>query len=339
MATDDSSPDAARRRINHLVAVFALVGLAWIVVGAGIATTVMPDADVAVTRAAVVWATLFVVVTAATMRQMLLRHALRLMAAEHAELRAADRLRDVARIRTRFLRGVSHELRTPLTNIVGYGHTLRDHLDRLDPAVAGECVDRLVANAERLEQLVLDLLDLERASTAVEPVRREPVRVDWLIRDVVDEVAAPDHRFHVEARPSVAHLDVSRTSRILAELARNAVRHTPGGTTIWITADVRARHVRLIVEDDGPGIDSRVLAHAFEPFAQGSKAADSPSPGLGIGLALLQRQVELQGGNVHASSSPLGGARFAVTLPRRGPLPQIDGTVTSDDVVLSGPPT
>lgn len=341
MATDDdASQHTARRRIDRVVTIYLLVGLAWLLVGTVLVGGLVPDVTTAALRAVIAWGAVLVGVTALVLRSLLSRHAMRLAAAHDAELRAADRLREVAQIRATFLRGISHELRTPLTNIVGYSQTLQDHLDRLERDMAADCVERLVANARRLERLVLDLLDLDRLQRSGEQVLREPVRLDWLVQDIVDEISPEGHRVHVAAAPTVAHLDVDKTGRILSELIKNAVRHTPPGTNVWVTADVRARNVRICVEDDGPGIDERVSKDAFEPFAQGVVAADSPSPGLGIGLALLNRHVTLQGGTVTLEPGRLGGARFEVVLPRRGPLPAPRSMPSVSSIPSStGPPT
>lgn len=336
---DDASNDAARRRIDRIVTIYLVVGVAWVGSGTVLVAALAPDLAAATLRVAAAWGAALLVVTAIVLRSLLRRHAMRLAAAEEAELRAADRLREVAQIRATFLRGISHELRTPLTNIVGYSQTLHDHLDRLEGDLAAECTDRLVANARRLERLVLDLLDLDRLQRSTGALTREPVRVDWLVRDIVGEANANRHKIHVAADPAVAHLDVDKTGRILTELIKNAVRHTPEGTNVWITAEVRARTVRICVDDDGPGIDARMSSDAFEPFSQGVVAADSPSPGLGIGLALLHRHVELQGGNVVLEPSRLGGARFEVVLPRRGPLPDPRSSPIGSSVSSTGSAT
>ncbi|MEX2563475.1 MAG: HAMP domain-containing sensor histidine kinase [Nitriliruptoraceae bacterium] len=308
------------RRIDRVVIAYMLVAVVWIALGGIVATGISAFPQAPEFAINLVWGLGFALVTGLVLRALLRRNARRLAAAAEAEHRAAERLREVARIRASFLRGISHELRTPLTNIVGYGQTLNDHLHRLDRATAEQCTERLVANARRLEHLVLDLLDLDRLTRTDEQVTHEPVRVDWLVRDIVAELPCDHHAVHVKADPSVTHLDVDKTGRIIEELVRNALRHTPAGTNIWVRAEARARNLRLTVEDDGPGIDMALADEIFEPFSQGVAAGALPSPGLGIGLALIRRYASMQGGNVTVDTHRQRGAKFVVTLPRQAPL-------------------
>ncbi len=313
---DAPDPDGPRR-IDRLVAVYVVVATAWIALGSAFSRVLPETMPIGPVGIDLLRGLGFALATGLVLRVLLRRYGRRLAAAADAERRAADRMHEVARIRTTFLRGISHELRTPLTNIIGYGLTLDDHLDRLDVDTAQRITNRLVVNARRLEQLVLDLLDLDRLSRGEESVRPEPVVLDELVDGVLGRVSRDDHVVHVRAEGAVVHVDREKTERILEELIRNAIRHTPERSNVWVFAGVRGRSVRLTVEDDGPGIDATLRDELFEPFTQGEHAAEAPSPGLGIGMALIRRYVVLQGGRVAVGQSVAGGARFDVVLPRR----------------------
>lgn len=100
--------------------------------------------------------------------------------------------------------------------------------------------------------------------------------------------------------------------RVVDNLLRNALKHTPAGTNVWVRTEAPAR---LIVEDDGPGVPGELHARIFEPFQQGPGQLDRHSPGTGIGLSLTQRIVGLHNGEVALTERPGGGARFVVELP------------------------
>lgn len=313
----EREPDPNRPgRLDRVSVVYAIAALSWFI-ASGVATTRLPAVSFAspvVVES--VRACVFVVLIGMAVRRSVVRYRAQLAAATEAQQRARQALREMALLRSRFLRSVSHELRTPLTNIVGYGITLNDHLARLDLDTATTVTERLVANARRLEQLVLDLLDLERQSPTVTSVRPEAIQLDLLIKDVLDRVPQRDHRMHLRADSAIVHLDPHVTERIIEELVRNATRHTPDGTQVWVSASIRSGYVCLTVEDNGPGVDPNVLDDVFEPFIQGGEAEFEASPGLGIGLAVVKRNVALQRGRVEVSRRVGGGVRFTVVLPR-----------------------
>jgi signal transduction histidine kinase len=104
--------------------------------------------------------------------------------------------------------------------------------------------------------------------------------------------------------------------RVIDNLGRNAGRPTPPGTSVWVSVRPTPEGARLVVEDDGPGVPPDERDRVFEPFQQGETASLQPSPGTGIGLALVRRFVEAHGGTVTLDERPGGGARFAIDLPR-----------------------
>lgn len=228
--------------------------------------------------------------------------------------RVADELRQVDLMKSTFLAAVSHELRTPLTSIIGFSETVA----RMLPEDAGrvrDYVGRMVANARRLEQLVDDLLDLDRLTRGQVTPRSAPTDLAALIERVIRRAEVEDELVSTDLVPVVADVDAVMIDRAVANLVRNVRRHTPVGTRMWISLRATTSGVRIVVEDDGPGVPAADHQRIFEPFEQGLGAAFAASPGTGVGLSLVQRFVEAHGGQVTLTTRRGGGARFVIDLP------------------------
>ena len=271
---------------------------------------------------AVAAALAFVAVSAAVLGLAL--HRWRLRTAEQLRLRRSPT--ELDHLRQMFLTAVSHELRTPVTNLVGYAETLRVHREELTPEQVDRLTGRLVANGERLERLVLDLLDLHPGGTAAHPPQRTALDLDELLPALVAEHA--DGERTVSVRSSVGQVLVEDRGirRIVAELLDNVSRHTPAGTTASVVAARHGSTVLLVVEDDGPGLDPAIAGDVADPFVQGRDTASDPVPGLGIGLALVAHHAERHGGQLSLSRTATGGTRATVLLP----APTVLVSVTED---------
>lgn len=248
---------------------------------------------------AAVWAAASLVVLAQT------QHSRR----QERALRRADHLKSM------FLQAVSHELRTPMTVIQGVAKTLHHNDDRLTCAQRSMLVSGLEHSATRLSGLVADLLDVDRLLRGTLLLSPDVVDLADVVADVVATVAPGEHTVRVDARPAPAVIDRPKIERVVEHLVVNAVKHTPPATDIRVTVDGAGGTARLVVEDDGPGVPDALKRRVFEPFEQGPDSADAPSPGTGIGLALVARMVEAHDGRVWIEDSPGGGARFCVELP------------------------
>jgi signal transduction histidine kinase len=218
-------------------------------------------------------------------------------------------------MKTAFLSAVSHELRTPLTSVLGFAETARRAVVQADPDVA-HYLERLTANARRLQALMDDLLDVDRLSRSEVSPRLRDVALADLVRRSVRSREAPDHRFHLDLTPVVLPLDQVMIDRVVDNLVRNAGRHTPPGTNVWVRVAPDDDGAIVVVEDDGPGVLPSDRERIFEPFQQGRRASTQASPGTGIGLALVRRFVEAHAGTVVVDERPGGGARFTIRLPR-----------------------
>jgi PAS domain S-box-containing protein len=237
-----------------------------------------------------------------------LREALR----DQAE--AADQLRRLNAMKDTFLQSVSHELRTPLTSILGFAQLLTDPRQELAAANTRQFHKRILDNAQRLQRLLDDLLDVDRFTRgAIEP-NRVPTDLTELIQRMVHDIELDDHPVQLDLEPVTMGLDAPWVERIVANLLRNIVRHTPPDTRIWIRTHSTTAGVTLTVDDDGPGIPEPDRQRLIEPFQQGTEAADSAQPGTGIGLSLVNAFAQIHGGDLTITESPAGGTRITVNL-------------------------
>jgi two-component system, OmpR family, sensor kinase len=207
-----------------------------------------------------------------------------------------------------FLLSVSHELKTPLTAIRGYAEGLGEGAFESD-----EAARTITKEAQRLERLVRDLLDIARMNRAEFSVRREPVDLAEVARETVARHEAAAREFAVElavdAHESWVDADHDRVLQVASNLVENALRETPAGGTVTVGA---AGGV-LVVSDTGPGISPRDLPHAFERFYLYDKADRERQVGSGLGLAIVKQLATAMGGDVGVESGP-GGTAFTVRL-------------------------
>ncbi|MGI8594930.1 MAG: sensor histidine kinase [Solirubrobacteraceae bacterium] len=228
----------------------------------------------------------------------------------------ADQLGAARATEREFLMSVSHELKTPLTAIRGYAEGLAD--GAVDPEEAGTVI---VAEAQRLERLVADLLDLARLDRRAFAVAREPVDLAAVARRAQQREAVRASELGVEL--AVAHDgdawalgDEGRLLQAVSNLVDNALRVTaPGGRVI-----IAARPGALAVSDTGPGLAPEDLPRAFDRFYlhARARARAGASDGAGLGLAIVRELAGAMGGSASVASRPGEGATFTVHVPRLG---------------------
>jgi PAS domain S-box-containing protein len=230
------------------------------------------------------------------------------------EREAARHLRELDELKTGFLQAVSHDLRTPLTTILGVALTLERDEGRISQEDAQDLLRRAAKNARKLHRLVDDLLDIERISHGVSAPARRPVDLRETIANAVDGMPTEGRGLELRVPAGTASLDGPKVERIVENLVSNALRYTPPGTPIWIDVSRTAEGVLVVVEDAGPGVPEALRESIFEPFRQGKELVDH-SPGVGIGLAVVDRFARLHGGRAWVEERPGGGASFRVLLP------------------------
>lgn len=234
---------------------------------------------------------------------------------ERREHDAAERLRTLDDMKNTFLAAVSHELRSPLTSILGLSLTL-ERTSGLTEDDRHDLVARLSANAQKLDRLLKDLLDLDRLNRGIVEPQRRMCDVGSIARGTLATLEPVAERNVVIVTDDVElAIDAAKVERIVENLLTNAARHTPDDGTIWLRVEARADGVLIVVEDDGPGVAEEFRTTIFEPFRQGP-ASPSHAPGTGIGLSLVARFAELHDGRAWVEDRPGGGASFRVYLPR-----------------------
>jgi signal transduction histidine kinase len=223
------------------------------------------------------------------------------------------KLERVDRARREFIANASHELRTPIFSLGGFVELLHD--EELDPSAREEFLQAIAEQVERLQKLATDLLDLSRLDAGSLELTPEPVDLAELAgsvaREFVPALDAHGSRLALEIEPGrvEAVCDPDRVAQIMRILLDNALRHTPPGTDVEITAGRSNGQVRLAVADSGPGLEDSARRHAFERFF----TADGAS-GSGLGLAIAKELAERMDGGITLSSRP-GRTVFTLDLP------------------------
>ena len=230
-----------------------------------------------------------------------------------------DRLETAFGEQRRFVADASHELRTPLSVVRGNLELLeRGGMSDADRA---EALDAVRDELRRMERLVDDLLALARLESG--SLRRpfQPLDVGVLLAEVGARARVlGDRRIIVESPDDLwVAGDPDLLEQALANIVRNAVRHTADGGTIRLASHAEGSRVVLTAADDGPGIPEADLPRVFDRFHRGPTRRDEAGGGSGLGLAITRRLVELHGGSVRASNGANGGAVFTVELPRSEP--------------------
>ena len=240
------------------------------------------------------------------------------MAGEAAAREAA--LVEADRARRQLLADVTHELRTPLTAIRGYAETLTLPGFAPDSPQGRHAVHVVDVEAQRLQRLVHDLLDLARFDAGGAPLEPAVVPVSRLFTRVVERHAPAAAAAGLTLDTAVAadaetvHGDERRLEQVLQNLTANALRHTPAGGKVSLAATREAGTVVLVVRDTGAGIDAAHLPYVFDRFYK-ADSARSDAGGTGLGLSIVKAIVERHGGAVRVTSTPGVATCFEVRLP------------------------
>ena len=224
-------------------------------------------------------------------------------------------------LRRDFVANASHELKTPVAAVRVLAETLLTALPD-DPEAGRRFAERIAREAERLDVLVRDLLDLSRVERGTLDV--EPVDLVGLAKEVVggygDLAEERRIRLHSELRPQVSMRgDRAQLGLLLSNLLDNALRYTPAKGTVCVRLDATESRAVIQVSDTGQGIPARELSRVFERFYRVDKARARQTGGTGLGLAIVRHVAEAHGGTVGVDSELGRGSTFTVSLPVTGP--------------------
>jgi signal transduction histidine kinase/DNA-binding response OmpR family regulator len=260
---------------------------------------------------------------------------------ESARSRAAEEsLQEAARRKDEFLAMLSHELRNPLAPI----RTAIEVIRRVAPpdptlTMARDAVDRQVGH---LVRLVEELLDVSRISEGRITLKKEQIELGKVLAHSVEtvrpliEVRGQELSIRLPRSPVWVFGDAVRLAQVVANLLNNAAKYTPEGGHIQLCASAHEGEAMVEVRDDGEGIDAQLLPRVFDLFVQGQRSLDRSQGGLGLGLTLVKRLIELHQGRVEGESAGPGrGSAFRIFLPcltavvnRSEKIPSIQGRKT-----------
>ena len=248
-----------------------------------------------------------------------------------AESQAAEIARQSDALKSALLQSVSHDLRTPLATIRAAAGTLRPGtgLSINDQQLSADAIDREV---DYLNRLVTNLLDLSRIEAGALRAERDAFELDDVLGPAMERL-----RSRSADRPVDVHLDAPPVivdpvllDEAFTNIVENAVKHTPPGTRIRISAQPHGNgSIRLTIEDSGPGVPPDALPNLFDKFFRVPGRGRGSRSGTGIGLAVVRGLIETMGGQVSARPSDLGGLAIDLDLP-------VARTATDDVPVSQG---
>jgi signal transduction histidine kinase len=234
-----------------------------------------------------------------------------------------DEAHEASEMKSQMIANLSHEVRTPMTALLGFSEVLRE--EATGPEV--QRFGRLIYKSSlRLQQTLESVLHFSRLEAGKEAMDWEPVVVAQEVRDTYNE-----QRSRAEAHDIDFELDLSMVSegvacrtdpgaiqRILRNLTGNAIKYTPQGGRVILRCATGRGGILVEIEDTGIGMSRSFQQRMFDPFSQESEGHAREFEGVGLGLAIVQKLVELIGASLEVESTPGHGTRFAVFIPREG---------------------
>jgi len=225
----------------------------------------------------------------------------------------------IDRMKDEFVSTVSHELRTPLTAIRGALGLLSAGIVGTFPEKAQRLLEIASTNTDRLVRLINDILDLEKIDSGKLELSRQPVPVDDLLRQTIDGVRPLLERAKitavVQSATDLIDVDPDRIIQTLTNLVSNAIKFSPEGSTIRVSAQRDGAQIAFSVADEGRGIPPEKLEAIFERFEQVDASDSRDKGGSGLGLAISRSIVQQHGGTIHAESQLGRGSTFVFTIP------------------------
>jgi len=257
---------------------------------------------------------------------------------------ANDELRNANTAKNQFLANTSHELRTPLNAIIGFSDLLLTARSQVMPAKQKEYVAHINTSGKRLLTLINSLLDLSKIEAGMLEINEEADSASGVLDHIVNQIRSLAEKKNLElhvVKPEKEHavyIDAGKLQQVWVNLIGNAIKFTPERGHIEAGFDIRGDDGETVLEgyvqDTGIGLDAADIERIFEPFVQAEGGLTREFGGTGLGLALVRRLLEMQGGAIRVKSTPGVGSRFIFTLPVRlvaaGEKPLIPAVVESE---------
>ena len=236
-----------------------------------------------------------------------------------ATVRDITRFREAEELKSTFISVISHELKTPVALIKGYVSTLRREDASWDRKVVKDSLEVIEEEADRLTELIENLLDASRLQAGALAINRSDVALDALADRIAERFRTQStvHTIEVDFPDNfpIILADEDRISQVLSNLLSNAIKYSPEGGVIRITGQVRPQFVVVCTSDQGPGIAPDDIPHVFDRFYRSSDATRK-TKGAGLGLYLARAVIEAHAGRIWVDPKPGDGARICFSLPR-----------------------
>jgi len=241
----------------------------------------------------------------------------KLTEALEAQQRANGDLEKLDRTKTEFLSIVSHEFRTALTGIQGFSELIRDGgLEQDELRAYGGYIFN---DADRINRLISDMLDLDRMESGRMSIRMADVDINEVLSDIVARAASAssmvEFKSDLDPRLPIVTGDRDRLIQVISNLVNNAVKYSPEGGTVTITSRAEGGYALVTVADTGLGIPPDEIAHVFERFRRVRSGAAQSIAGTGLGLTIVKQIVEMHGGKIWVESALGHGSAFHFTIP------------------------
>ena len=228
--------------------------------------------------------------------------------------------RELARMQDEFISTISHELRTPLGFIKGYVTTLMREDAKWDPEKRAEFLQIIDDEADRLTELIDNLLDSSRLETGILSMTIEPTKIAPVVRDSINRIQGVHQEMKItsELKPDlpIVVIDSTRIAQVLNNMLSNAYKYAPSSDVV-IRCQPQENMILVEVKDNGPGIPPEHLAHLFERFYR--VPSNSTARGTGLGLYICRKIIEAHGGEIGVMSELGVGTRFHFTIPAADP--------------------
>ena len=226
-------------------------------------------------------------------------------------------------LRNSLLASISYDLRTPLATIAAASHALSDPKMQPDADTRARLARIIESTSQEISELISNVLDLMSFQFGEVHLNRDAHSVDALVESALarleGRLAGHPVELALPADLPMVDVDAALVTRALVNVLENVAKHTPAGTRVTISGGVESDAVRLVIDDNGPGLPPGPPEQLFAKFERGRNEADVG--GAGLGLAICKAIIEAHGGRITAAQRPGGGARFTLTLPTKAPRP------------------